>query len=94
MIPRQANPKHQKNFQIEGYKDLGWQNGWSALFHFNDDGKEVFSGEYDDQLEHNLCRAKKHETREIDNSISLHRGTDNIVICDICKQFSHYDCSD
>ena len=91
---RQLNPKHQKNFQIEGYKDLGWQNGWKALYSYDDNGKAKFIGEYQDQGEYNLCKALKHKRREIDNSISLHRGTDNIVICDKCKHFSHYDCSD
>jgi hypothetical protein len=90
---RQANPNHQKNFQIEGYKDLGWQNGWTPKFEHDDNGNKKFTG-YHNQPEYSDCRQLGHKTREIDNSISLHRGTNNIVICDKCKHFSHYDCSD
>jgi hypothetical protein len=91
---RAKNPHHQKNFQIEGYEDLGWQNGWKPMFLIDEDNKTTFSGQYEGQDKYNICRIKGHKTREVDNSISLNRGTNNIVICDICKHFSHYDCSD
>lgn len=82
------NPKHENNFKIEGYKNLGWQNSWKSVY---EDKK--FVG-FMDQPEYNKCRELGHKTREIDNSLYLNRGTDNVVICDICKIYSHYDCSD
>ena len=87
------NPNHKSPFAIEGYVDLGWQNGWKSKYKLNDEGKRRFDG-YDDQPEYTACREAKHETRDIDNSANLFRGTDNIVICDECKHFWHYDCSD
>ena len=86
------NPMYQNNFKIDGHKDLGWQNGWIAKFK-EENGKRLFDG-YENQPEFQNCRILKHPTREIDNSFYKNRGTDNIVICDICKIFSHYDCSD
>lgn len=40
------------------------------------------------------CKRLGHKRRYYDNSLYLCRGTDNIVICDECKIFWHYDCSD
>ena len=40
------------------------------------------------------CKRLGHKHRSYDNSLYQCRGTDNIVICDECKIFWHYDCSD
>ncbi|KKN77251.1 hypothetical protein LCGC14_0362290 [marine sediment metagenome] len=87
-----ANPNHKSPFVIEGYKDLGWQNGWTPIW---DDTRETSKlVGYEGQDEFNACKKAEHKKRDVDNSSHLFRGTDNIVICDECKHFSHYDCSD
>lgn len=87
------NPRHNADHGTDGYRDLGWQNEWRARFKTTESGIKALDG-YDDQPEFNACREAKHKKREIDNSMHLCRGTDNLVICDICKHFSHFDCSD
>lgn len=87
------NANHKSPFTIEGYKDLGWQNGWTAIME-EKDGRRLFSGKFEGQPEFNACKEKGHDKRRVDNSMFQNRGTDNIVICDECKHFSHYDCSD
>lgn len=40
------------------------------------------------------CMDAKHKTKEFDNSLYMHRGTDVITICDECKTVRHTDMSD
>ena len=88
------NPNHKDNFGIQGYKDLGWQNEWKTKpLEHDKKGNPIFVG-YEDQPEYENCNKLGHQTRRIDNSLFQFRGTDNIVICDECKIYSHYDCSD
>lgn len=37
------------------------------------------------------CRLHKHKLDEVEKS---HRGSENVVSCDICKIYWKYDCSD
>jgi len=65
--------------------------------HKEENGRKLFDG-YEEQPEYENCKLLGHKIgngkREIDNSLYQNRGTDNIVICDVCKIYSHYDCSD
>lgn len=40
------------------------------------------------------CSCDRKHKEELDNSLFISRGTDNIVLCHNCKTFVHYDCSD
>ena len=62
---RIRNPNRKDNFFIDGYKDLGWQNGWKAKY-VEVEGKKKFDG-YENQPEFEDCRKLKHNRREIDN---------------------------
>ena len=95
------NPNHNKIPDIDGYKDLGWQNGWNHVYFdkdrnvTTDKSKQVAFGYLEeDYPEYGKCQRLRHQHREIDNSLYKYRGTDNVVICDICKIYWHYDCSD
>ena len=83
------NPNHQPNFKIPGYKNLGWLNNWKR----KPREQNKICG-YENQPEYENCRKLGHRTREINNSLFLYRGTENVVICDECKIYYFYDCSD
>ena len=94
------NPDHGK-LSLPGYKDLGWQNGWKHVYFdennqiTTDRSKAKYAGyTEEDYPEYGACKRLKHKTRNFDNSMFMNRGTDNIVICDECKIYWHYDCSD
>ena len=95
------NPNCGKIPDIKGYKDLGWQNGWQSVpidknGNVTTDRNKAKYFDYleKDYPEYGKCRRLGHELREFDNSLHLNRGTDNVVICDECKIYWHYDCSD
>lgn len=97
---RVRNPKHNQ-LKLDGYKDLGWQNGWTVVYLDKDgkpttDSNEIKSFTYlkDEHPEYAACRDEKHKLENYDNSYYCNRGTDNVVICHICKIYWHYDCSD
>lgn len=87
----------------QGYKFLGWQNGWKHVY-FDEDGKittgdaskgekpkKYFGYTKEDHPEYATCYELKHKTDEVQHSI---RGYENTVSCDICKIYYKYDSSD
>ena len=95
------NVEHNKIPNVNGYKDLGWQNSWKHVYFDKDnnitDIKEnqvSFGYSESDYPEYGKCKRLKHQIRTFDNSLYENRGTDNVVICDECKILWHYDCSD
>ena len=93
--------KHAKdanyNYQKNGYKFLGWQNGWKHVY-FDEKGnvttdaskKKSFGYLKEDYPEYGNCRELKHRTIEVSTRRS---GSENIVSCPICKIYWKYDCS-
>lgn len=87
------------NYISNGYKFLGWQNGWKADYYDEDGnlcsetGKPYKSFGYSKETypEYNNCIDLKH--RRIEVSVN-NRGSENIVSCPICKIYWKYDCSD
>lgn len=75
----QRNPNHKANFTIEGYDDLGW---------YQYEHPRVLACR---ELGHSM---KDGQIRSISNSLYMHRGTDEITVCDECKYFYHVDMSD
>jgi hypothetical protein len=87
------------NYAANGYKFLGWQNGWKHVYYDEDgnlcseSGKPRRSFGYlkEDYPEYRNCIDSKH--RRIEVSINQ-RGSENIVSCPICKIYWKYDSSD
>ena len=83
----------------EGYKNLGWTNGWKSIMldadgNVTDDYKLYRKhGGYskDQHPEYNACRDAEHKTDECQHN---QRGSENTISCDICKIYWKYDCSD
>ena len=86
-----------------GYKFLGWQNGWKHVY-FDEDGnvttgdeskgekpKKTFGYTKEDYPEYGNCREQKHSLIEVSHNS---RGSENTVSCPICKIYWKYDCSD
>jgi len=94
--------KNQNRFVLpDGYKDLGYQNGWRYVY-FDEDGNlasetgkpnKTFGHLPKDHPEYCACKDKKHNVREIDNGAYLNRGTDTVYVCDECKLVWHVDSS-
>lgn len=92
--------KVDKNFDYEanGYKFLGWQNGWEHVHvdkdgNITDDPQKYYLMKYtkDKYPEYAACIEQKHPLTEIRMNYS---GTENIVSCPICKIYWKYDSSD
>ncbi|MFA6572476.1 MAG: hypothetical protein WCT77_14705 [Bacteroidota bacterium] len=94
---------HQKdasyNYQCNGYKFLGWQNGWKHVY-FDEDGNlcsdtgkphRSFGYLTSDYPEYGKCRDLKHRHIHVSHD---QRGSENTVSCPICKIYWKYDCSD
>lgn len=87
------------NYLDNGYKFLGWQNGWKHIYYDEDgtpcseSGKPHKSFGYStaDYPEYGKCRDLKHRHVEVQHN---QRGSENTVSCPICKIFWKYDCSD
>lgn len=97
--PNQIDDK----LKSEGYKFLGWQNGWQHVY-FDENGNQttgdISKGEKpkrtagylkEDYPEYGICREQKHKCDEVHHN---RRGSENTVSCDICKIYWKYDCSD
>ena len=106
-IQRKFQEDHKKdayyNYSANGYKFLGWQNGWSHVY-FDEDGvsttgdaskgekpKRSFGYTKEMYPEYGNCREQKHMTIEVRHNS---RGSENTVSCPICKVYWKYDSSD
>lgn len=87
------------NYAENGYKFLGWQNGWKHV-HFDEDGnlcsktnkpRKSFGYLTSDYPEYGKCRDLKHKRIEVSHN---QRGSENTVSCPMCKIYWKYDCSD
>jgi hypothetical protein len=87
------------NYSENGYKFLGWQNGWKQVY-FDEDhnlcsetGKphKTFGYLESDYPEFGKCQNAKHRTIEVSHN---NRGSENTVSCPVCKIYWKYDCSD
>lgn len=87
------------DYARNGYKFLGWQNGWRHV-HYDEDGglcsatgKPARSFGYTtaDHPEYGKCRDLKHRHIRVSHNI---RGSENTVSCPVCKIYWKYDCSD
>jgi len=86
------------NYLMNGYKFLGWQNGWKHVYYdkdgniTNDPTKRASFG-YDkaNYPEYGNCNELKHQIIEVFHN---GRGSENTVSCPICKIYWKYDCSD
>lgn len=86
------------NYNQNGYKFLGWQNGWKHVY-FDEDGnlcsetnKPSKTAGYltSDYPEYGKCRDLKHMRIEVQHNRS---GSENTVSCPECKIYWKYDCS-
>lgn len=86
------------NYDKNGYKFLGWQNGWRHVY-FDEDHNvtedrnksKTFGYLTADYPEYGKCRDENHRKIEV----SLYRsGAEHIVSCPICKIYYKYDSSD
>lgn len=82
----------------EGYKFLGWQNGWKSVYFdangnvtTDDKTRKSFGYLTADYPEYGKCRDEKHKRDDVQHNP---RGSENTVSCDICKIYWKYDCSD
>jgi len=86
------------DYASNGYKYLGWQNGWRHV-HFDKDGNQTtdpnrkVSWGYikEDHPEFCKCKELGHYLIEVSHSP---RGSENVVSCPICKIYYKYDSSD
>lgn len=91
---KDANYKYAEN----GYKFLGWQNGWKHVY-FDADGnvtyditkRKAFGYLTADYPEYGKCKEQKHRTIEVSHN---QRGTENTVSCPVCMIYWKYDCGD
>jgi len=87
------------NYSVDGYRFLGWQNGWKNEALDEDGmlcletGKKPHRSEYSRELypEYHHCISLKHDLIDVSHNS---RGTENTVCCPICKIYWKYDCSD
>jgi len=97
------NEKHAKdvsyNYAANGYKFLGWQNGWKHEY-YDEDGilcsisgkpSKSFGYSKENYPEYRKCIDAKHRRIEVHHN---YRGTENTVSCPICKVYWKYDCGD
>ncbi len=100
---KEFKEQHKKNggynYSKNGYKFLGWQNGWSHVY-YDEDGSlcsvsgkpsKTFGYTKEDYPEYKNCIDSKHRRIEVSRNS---RGSENIVSCPICKIYWKYDCSD
>ena len=87
------------NYTENGYKFLGWQNGWEHAY-YDEDGnlcseswkpKKSFGYKTEDYPLFGKCRDLRHQKIEVSHN---QRGSENTVSCPICKIYWKYDCSD
>ena len=87
------------NYTENGYKFLGWQNGWKHVY-FDEDGNECSKSEKPsktfgylaaDYPEYGKCIDLKHKRIEVSHD---QRGSEHTVSCPICKVYWKYDSSD
>lgn len=91
------------NYSANGYKFLGWQNGWNHVY-FDEDGnqttgdiskgekpKKSFGYTKEQYPEYMNCIESKHIRIEVSHSRS---GCENVVSCPICMIYYKYDSSD
>lgn len=86
------------NYIENGYKFLGWQNGWNHRY-FDENGNvtndrdkaKSFGYLTEDYPEYGKCRDEKHRTIKVSHN---NRGSENTVSCPTCKIYYKYDCSD
>lgn len=86
------------NYNANGYKFLGWQNGWKHVY-FDDQGnitadpakRRSFGYTKEDYPEYGNCRELKHRTISVQHD---QRGSENTVSCPECKIYWKYDSSD
>ena len=91
------------DYKANGYKFLGWQNGWKHVY-FDEDGKittgdlsngekpkKTFGYTKEDYPEYGNCIELKHRRIEVQHNS---RGSENTVSCPVCKIYWKYDCSD
>lgn len=99
--------KHKKDanysYGSNGYKFLGWQNGWKHVY-FDEDGNVTTGDESKgekprksfgyleaDYPEYGKCIREKHRRIEVQHSRS---GSENTVSCPLCMIYWKYDSSD
>jgi hypothetical protein len=76
------------NYEANGYKFLGWQNGWEYIRIGEEQGLTPNPVKYP---EYSKCREQEHQLIEVRRG---DRGYENIVSCPLCKIYWKYDCSD
>ena len=87
------------NYKENGYKFLGWQNGWKHVYYDEDGNLSSESGKpgrsfgytKEDYPEYGACIAAKHQRIEVQHN---QRGSENTVSCPECKIYWKYDSSD
>lgn len=102
-IEKEFKELHKKdskyNYNNNGYKFLGWQNGWKHEY-FDEDGnscsesgktRKSFGYSKENYPEYRNCIDLKHLQIEVSHNT---RGSENTVSCPICKVYWKYDCSD
>ncbi len=102
-IEKEFKELHKKDagykYQDNGYKFLGWQNGWKDE-RFDEDGKlcsetgkpaKSFGYSKENYPEYSNCINLKHKRIDVSHN---QRGSENTVSCPICKIYWKYDCSD
>ncbi len=102
-LEQEFNELHKKDssykYTANGYKFLGWQNGWQHDYYDEDgnlcseSGKPHKSFGYTKEKypEYRNCIDSKHRRIEVSHNS---RGSENTVSCPICKIYWKYDCSD
>lgn len=87
------------DFGSNGFKFLGWQNGWKHVY-YDEDGnlctesgkpRRSFGYSKEDHPEYGKCRELKHILYDEQRTRS---GSENIEACPKCKIYWKYDCSD
>ena len=102
-IEREYRELHKKdstyNYSANGYRFLGWQNGWTNTY-YDEDGnlceetgkpRKSFGYSKENYPEYNKCIDLKHLKIEVSHN---RRGSENTVSCPICKIYWKYDSSD
>lgn len=86
------------DYDANGYKFLGWQNGWKHVY-YDEDGnlcsetgkpKVSFGHTKTDYPEYKNCMDSNHNRIEVRLQRS---GSENVVSCPSCKIYWKYDCS-
>jgi hypothetical protein len=99
---KEFNELHKKdktyNYSSNGYKFLGWQNGWKSTYYDEDGNKCSETGkphktckyDGDEHLDYRKCVDSNHMRIKVQHTPS---GSENVVSCPVCKIFWKYDCS-